>query len=87
MTVAGNGDVTLGFPGDVTAAFGPADELAAKFEALASVLSGAPPSGPEVIDVAVPDAPVVAAGRGRWPPRRSPRHPLRRRPRHPTATP
>lgn len=60
VTVAGNGDVTLGFPGDVTAAFGPADDLAAKYEALASVLSGAPPSGPEVIEVAVPDAPVVA---------------------------
>lgn len=62
VDVGAGGQVTLGLGGGVSAVLGPADELAAKFEALASVLAGAPPAGPEVIDVTVPDEPTVAPG-------------------------
>ena len=40
VVVSSQCDVIVGFPGGVSAAFGPADELAAKYEALASVLVG-----------------------------------------------
>jgi cell division protein FtsQ len=59
IDVAADGDVSLELSGRVGVTLGPADELAAKFEALVSVLVDVPPTGPEVIDVTVPDAPAV----------------------------
>jgi cell division protein FtsQ len=59
VTVAPDGDVTLALTGNVGVTFGPAVELAAKFESLLSVLVDVPPTVPEVIDVTVPDAPAV----------------------------
>ncbi len=59
VQVAPDGDVTLALTGNVGVTMGPAVELAAKFEALLSVLVDVPPTAPEVVDVTVPDAPAV----------------------------
>lgn len=59
VTVDQRGSVTLELGAGVTAVLGPATDLSAKFESLASVLAGAPPSGPSVIDVTVPEEPEV----------------------------
>jgi len=59
VAVADNGDVTLALTGNVGVTLGPAVDLGAKFDALASVLIDVPPTAPEVIDVTVPDAPAV----------------------------
>jgi cell division protein FtsQ len=59
VTVAPDGDVTVSLTGNIGVTFGPAVELAAKFESLLSVLVDVPPTVPEVIDVTVPDAPAV----------------------------
>jgi len=59
IAVAGDGAVTLDLGGGVRAELGVASSLPAKFEALASLLAGAPPHGPEQIDVTVPDEPTV----------------------------
>jgi len=53
------GVVTLNLGGGVTALLGRTDALRAKLVALASVLAGAPVSGPAVIDVTVPGEPTV----------------------------
>jgi len=54
-----SGSVTLDLGNGVSALLGPPTGLTAKFESLASVLAGAPPSGPSVIDVTVPGEPQV----------------------------
>ncbi|HUD17853.1 MAG TPA: FtsQ-type POTRA domain-containing protein [Acidimicrobiales bacterium] len=59
VDVADDGDVTLALTGHIGVTLGPAVELAAKFEALLSVLVDVPPKVPELIDVTVPDAPAV----------------------------
>jgi cell division protein FtsQ len=59
VDVAADGDVSLQLSGRIGVTIGPAVELPAKFEALLSVLVDVPPTGPEVIDVTVPDAPAV----------------------------
>ncbi len=60
VTVGPRGAVTLGLSHQVTAVLGSAVDLPAKFESLASLLAGAPPGGPEVIDLTVPEVPTVA---------------------------
>ena len=60
VVVAADGTVTLDLGQGVEVEVGPASSLEAKFEALASLLAGAPPSGPELIDLSVPDEPTVA---------------------------
>lgn len=59
VDVAPDGEVTLGIAGGLTAVMGSPTELEAKYEALASVLAGAPLVGDDVIDVSVPDEPAV----------------------------
>jgi cell division protein FtsQ len=59
IDVAPDGDVTLGITGGLTAVIGSPTELGAKYEALASVLAGAPVVSGDVIDVSVPDEPAV----------------------------
>ena len=59
VEVAAGGTVTLDLGRGVDAEIGPASSLVAKFEALASLLAGAPPTGPELIDLTVPDQPTV----------------------------
>jgi cell division protein FtsQ len=59
VEVAVDGDVTLGMTGGFTAVIGSPTELEAKYEALASVLAGAPLLEGDVIDVSVPDEPAV----------------------------
>src|SRR3984957_4662624 len=68
VKVASGGTVMLGLVGNVTVVLGPATDLAAKYEALASVLAGAPAAGTEVIDVTVPSAPLVAVPAKKAPP-------------------
>ena len=51
--------VTLGLTGGVTCVIGTPSDLQAKYEALASVLAGAPVASGDVIDVSVPDEPTV----------------------------
>jgi cell division protein FtsQ len=53
------GDVTLDLGGGVRALLGPSAQLEAKLASLRSVLVGAPPTGPETIDVTVPAEPTV----------------------------
>jgi cell division protein FtsQ len=60
ITVDGGGQLTLDLGGGLLAVLGPAADLPAKYEALASVLAGADPTGPAVIDVRVPAEPTVA---------------------------
>ncbi len=60
VAVGRGGSVTLGLSHQVTAVLGSGHDLAAKFESLASLLVGAPPTGPEVIDLTVPEVPTVA---------------------------
>jgi len=57
---ASGGTVTLELTRNVQAKLGTTQLLAAKVAALRSVLVGAPPPGPEVIDVTVPSEPTVA---------------------------
>ena len=59
VTVARDGDVSLGLTGNIGVTMGPAVELPAKFAALLSVLVDVPPTEPENVDVTVPDAPAV----------------------------
>ena len=59
VDVAPDGEVTLGITGGLTAVIGSPTELEAKYEALASVLAGAPVVSGDVIDVSVPDEPAV----------------------------
>jgi cell division protein FtsQ len=54
VRVSSDGEVTLVLSGGVTAVLGSDDELGPKLAALRSVLAGAPPTGPETIDVTVP---------------------------------
>lgn len=60
ITVARDGSVTLELADGVRADLGQAELLGPKLAALRSVLLGAPPSGPEVVDVRVPGEPTVA---------------------------
>jgi cell division protein FtsQ len=59
VVVGADHSVTLDLGGGVRAALGQATTLGAKFESLASVLAGANPRGPALIDVTVPDEPLV----------------------------
>jgi len=63
VAVGAGGSVTLDLGGGVTALLGGTDGLRAKLTALASVLAGAAPRGPAVIDVTVPDQPTVGPPR------------------------
>jgi cell division protein FtsQ len=54
--------VTLGISGGLSAIIGPADDLPAKYEALASVLADAPLQSGDVINVSVPEEPAVGPG-------------------------
>lgn len=54
--------VTLGISGGLSAIIGAPQDLSAKYEALASVLAGAPLSSGDVINVSVPDEPAVGPG-------------------------
>jgi len=58
----GGGDVNLDLGGGVRALLGSPDQLEAKLASLRSVLAGAPPTGPETIDVTVPAEPTVGPG-------------------------
>ncbi|MDE3087241.1 MAG: FtsQ-type POTRA domain-containing protein [Acidobacteriota bacterium] len=55
-------DVTLDLGGGVRALLGPPRQLDAKLTSLRSVLVGAPPKGPQTIDVTVPAEPTVGPG-------------------------
>ena len=59
MDVAAGDAVTLGLTEGLTAVIGPPVDLEAKYEALASVLAGAPVPSGDVVDVSVPDEPTV----------------------------
>jgi cell division protein FtsQ len=59
VVVAADGTVTLDLGGGVTVVLGTEAQLPAKLAALASLLAGAPPTGPETIDVRVPGEPTV----------------------------
>lgn len=59
VTVGTSGMVTMLLPGSVEAVMGQSDALGPKMAALRSVLAGAPPAGPETIDVTVPGEPTV----------------------------
>jgi cell division protein FtsQ len=59
VTADAQGMVTLDLGGGVRAVLGSVAAVQAKLTALASVLAGAPVSGPAVIDVTVPDEPTV----------------------------
>jgi cell division protein FtsQ len=54
--------VTLGISGGLSTIIGAADDLPAKYEALASVLADAPLQSGDVINVSVPDEPAVGPG-------------------------
>ena len=53
------GDVTLELAGGVRVVLGSPQQLDTKLASLRSVLAGAPPTGPETIDVTVPAEPTV----------------------------
>jgi cell division protein FtsQ len=57
VVVDSRGDISLDLGSGLTATLGTTSDLAAKFESLASVLAGANPHGPGVIDVTVPEEP------------------------------
>jgi len=59
VTVDSRGAVRLDLGGGVSAVLGSTQELQAKLSSLASVLAGAPVSGPAVIDVTDPAEPAV----------------------------
>jgi len=59
VRVGARGDLSIDLGNGVGALLGPDANVGAKLEALASVLAGAPPKGPEWIDVSVPDEPTV----------------------------
>lgn len=59
VSVAPGGSVTITLADGVQAVLGHADLLPLKVAALRSVLVGAPPTGPEVVDVRVPGEPTV----------------------------
>jgi cell division protein FtsQ len=59
VSVSTGGAVTLGLSDGVVAVLGSDDVLGPKLAALRSVLVGAPPTGPETIDVTVPGDPTV----------------------------
>ncbi len=61
VEVAADDDVTLGLRGGLTAFVGTPTELQAKYEALASVIAGAPLASGDVVDVSVPDEPTVGS--------------------------
>ena len=56
--VAGDA-VSLGLTGGLSAVIGAPVDLQAKYEALASVVAGAPVQSGDVVDVSVPDEPTV----------------------------
>jgi hypothetical protein len=60
VTVEPSGTVRLDLGGGVQVLVGRARSLGPKLASLRSVLAGAPPPGPEVIDVTVPGEPTVA---------------------------
>jgi cell division protein FtsQ len=62
VAVDAGGAVVLDLGSGVRATLGPASAAGSKLAALASVLAGAPPTGPELIDVSVPGEPTVAPG-------------------------
>ncbi|HXQ58937.1 MAG TPA: FtsQ-type POTRA domain-containing protein [Acidimicrobiales bacterium] len=59
VDVGGGGVVSLTLTDNVGVTLGRADELPAKFVALASVLADVAPRAPDVIDVTVPGAPAI----------------------------
>jgi hypothetical protein len=59
VTTDAQGMVTLDLGRGLRAVLGSTDGTEAKLTALASVLAGAPVSGPAVIDVTVPDEPTI----------------------------
>ena len=59
VRVSTDGQVTLGLSGGTVAVLGSDDDLGPKLAALRSVMVGAPPPGPETIDVTVPGDPTV----------------------------
>jgi cell division protein FtsQ len=62
VTVAGSGTVTLSMTTPITVDLGNTSELREKYEDVAAILAGAKLSSGDVIDVSVPDAPVVRRG-------------------------
>lgn len=60
VVVGSDASVTVDLGGGVRAVLGPASAVDAKLAALASVLTGAAPSGAETIDVSIPGEPTVA---------------------------
>ncbi|HXX91965.1 MAG TPA: FtsQ-type POTRA domain-containing protein [Acidimicrobiales bacterium] len=68
VDVGRDGTVTLDLGSGLRAELGAPSTLGAKLEALASVLAGAQPHGPALIDVTVPDEPLVGAAPGPAPP-------------------
>ncbi|MHB8328910.1 MAG: cell division protein FtsQ/DivIB [Acidimicrobiales bacterium] len=60
VTTTSDGTVELDLGGGVQAVLGSASDVVSKLRALWSVLSGAPPVGPEVIDVSVPGEPTAS---------------------------
>ncbi|MHB8682381.1 MAG: cell division protein FtsQ/DivIB [Acidimicrobiales bacterium] len=62
ISVSAAGAVRLDLGGGVWAALGRGGDLGAELAALRSVLAGAPPKGPETIDVTVPGEPLVTPG-------------------------
>ncbi|MGD0320544.1 MAG: FtsQ-type POTRA domain-containing protein [Acidimicrobiales bacterium] len=61
VTVATGGGVVLDLGDGLRATLGSVSELAAKFEALESLLAGTPLAGPAMIDLTVPEEPTVSA--------------------------
>jgi len=59
VTAGADGTVALGLGRGLTAELGTPADLGAKLDAVASVLAGADPRGPAVIDVTIPDQPTV----------------------------
>ncbi len=64
VAVGSAGSVRLGLAAGVDVALGPPVNLAAKYEAAASVLAAATVAPGDVLDVSVPAAPVLSAGPG-----------------------
>ncbi len=63
VDVSSDGDVTLALTGGLVAVVGSTTMLQAKYEALSSVLAGAPLASGDVIDVSVPEEPTVGPSR------------------------
>jgi len=62
VTEGSGGEMILDLGGGLRADLGSATQLRVKFEALESVLAGANLSGPEVVDLTVPEEPTVSQG-------------------------